>query len=322
KNGTVTQNGGNVIFTPTKDFVGTASFDYTVKDSKGATAKATFNITVAEVDEPLILKGNNQPIANGVTTSSVNCTDLGSAKVVGETKTCEYTLTNSNSIPVDVTIEQAEVPNSTASLWESAIQALNQLNPIKAAWAVGFADFSMSTRSLTVPANGSAKFLVVFDPSATGLRESLINLKVDGKVAHSFRIIGNGVADPSPPLVAKPIDPVTVNENAPATSLELKAVFTDPDNKALTLSIVSNTNSALVTPSLNGTLLSLAYAPNQTGSATITIRATAADGEIVETSFTVTVNPNSTTAIPIFNPFGLLALLAGLFWLGRRFKTN
>ena len=97
--------------------------------------------------------------------------------------------------------------------------------------------------------------------------------------------------------------------------LDLSSVFTDPEGYAISLSIVSNTNSSLVTPTLSGTNLSLSYAANQTGTATITIRATA-DGETVDTSLLVTVK--ASTPIPIFGPFGLLLSVLGLWWFGRR----
>jgi len=119
----------------------------------------------------------------------------------------------------------------------------------------------------------------------------------------------------SPPVVANPITPVVVTENSAVTVLDLSSVFTDPEGYAISLSIVSNTNSSLVTPTLSGTNLSLSYAANQTGTATITIRATA-DGETVDTSLLVTVK--ASTPIPIFGPFGLLLSVLGLWWFGRR----
>ncbi|MFL5330678.1 MAG: peptidylprolyl isomerase [Gemmataceae bacterium] len=57
----------------------------------------------------------------------------------------------------------------------------------------------------------------------------------------------------------------------------------------LTFSVVSNSNAALVTPTISGNNLTLAYAPNQTGTATITVRATDLDGSFVEDTFTVNV---------------------------------
>ena len=120
-------------------------------------------------------------------------------------------------------------------------------------------------------------------------------------------------ASDSPPVVAVSIAPVVVTENSDVTVLDLSKTFTDPEGYDITLSILSNTNTALVTPTLNGNNLTLTYASNQTGSAIITIQATA-DNETVETSFKVTVNP--VTPIPVFSSLGLLASIIGLLWFG------
>ena len=46
-NGTVSLVGGNVVFTPNKDYVGAASFTYTVSDGHGGTASASVSLTIA-----------------------------------------------------------------------------------------------------------------------------------------------------------------------------------------------------------------------------------------------------------------------------------
>jgi hypothetical protein len=45
--GTVALVGGNVVFTPTKDYVGDASFSYTISDGHGGTASASVSISIA-----------------------------------------------------------------------------------------------------------------------------------------------------------------------------------------------------------------------------------------------------------------------------------
>ena len=129
-----------------------------------------------------------------------------------------------------------------------------------------------------------------------------------------FKVSVAQAAD-SPPIVANPIAPVGVTENSPVTVLDLSSVFTDPEGYVITLSIFGNSNNTLVTPTLSGTNLSLAYALNQTGTSTITIRATA-DGETTDTTFLVTVY--ASTPIPVFGPLGLLVSILGLLWFGVR----
>ena len=108
------------------------------------------------------------------------------------------------------------------------------------------------------------------------------------------------------PTVAVPVADLSVSEDAPDSVLDLSGTFADVDvatnGDGLTLSVVGNSNPALVTTALVGTTLSLDYQPNQHGSATITVRATDSSGAFVEDTFVVTVTPVDdapTVAVPI-----------------------
>jgi hypothetical protein len=59
----------------------------------------------------------------------------------------------------------------------------------------------------------------------------------------------------------------------------------------LTFAVASNSNTNLVTATITNNQLRLQYAANQTGTATISIRATDPDGTSVVDTFQVTVNP-------------------------------
>jgi len=104
------------------------------------------------------------------------------------------------------------------------------------------------------------------------------------------------------PRLATEIDDLTVNEDAADTVLDLADVFYDPDvfyydatipgdDDILTLTVSGNTNSGLVTTSVSGDKLTLSYVADQNGTADITVRATDSDGNPIEDTFTVTVNP-------------------------------
>jgi Ca2+-binding RTX toxin-like protein len=92
------------------------------------------------------------------------------------------------------------------------------------------------------------------------------------------------------PTVENALAPVTVDEDAPNTIIDLSNVFTDVDGDAIALSLFANTNTGLVTATLDGNNLILDYQDNQFGMAEITLRGTAY-GEFVANTFTVTVNP-------------------------------
>jgi Ca2+-binding RTX toxin-like protein len=62
-NGSVTFSNGNVIFTPSTNFTGNASFDYSISDGFGGTSSATVNVAVGTVQNggngPDTLTGND-----------------------------------------------------------------------------------------------------------------------------------------------------------------------------------------------------------------------------------------------------------------------
>ena len=79
-------------------------------------------------------------------------------------------------------------------------------------------------------------------------------------------------------------------KDATAANFDLvKDVQIVSQNEKLTYSVVSNSNPSLVTPTISNERLNLAYAPNQTGTATITVKATDMFGASVTQTFQVTV---------------------------------
>jgi hypothetical protein len=92
-----------------------------------------------------------------------------------------------------------------------------------------------------------------------------------------------------PPVVSNPITDVTVNEDASDTVINLATVFSDVDGDVIVKTILTNTNTSLVTATLVDNQLTLDYLPNQFGTAQITLRGTA-NGQTVEDTFTLTVN--------------------------------
>ena len=90
------------------------------------------------------------------------------------------------------------------------------------------------------------------------------------------------------------LSPVVVDEDASPTALTLTSHFADIEDGAsgLVYAVVGNTNPGLFSSvSIADGVLTVAYVPNASGSATLTVRATDAGGLWVETPFSVTVNP-------------------------------
>ncbi len=97
------------------------------------------------------------------------------------------------------------------------------------------------------------------------------------------------------PMVASAIADITVDEDAAESTIDLTTVFADGEQASgeLTYTIITNSDTSLVTATINNTtdLLTLSYQPDSSGTADITIQAEDAGGLTVQDSFTITVNP-------------------------------
>ncbi|HLA85469.1 MAG TPA: tandem-95 repeat protein, partial [Thermoguttaceae bacterium] len=101
------------------------------------------------------------------------------------------------------------------------------------------------------------------------------------------------------PTQGTAVGPIALDEDPGAKSYSLAGLFGDVNlasGDTLTLSIVGNTNPALVTAAVSGTSgqvvnsqLQLAFGANQNGTATLTIRATDSYGETIDTTIVVNV---------------------------------
>lgn len=179
------------------------------------------------------------------------------------------------------------------------------------------------TTSITI--DNTLDFIFVdFAPDQNGISDVTVRATDTGGlfVETTFRITVNPVNDN--PYVDSPIGPVVVNEDAGDTVIDVSAVFDDVDivtnADSITYSLVSNSDTGLVTTSFSGSDLTLDYADNKFGVATVTIRATDSFGRSVDESINVVVNsvqdltvvgddvlaPTSGGAITV-NPLTLLA---------------
>ncbi|MBT3199395.1 MAG: LEPR-XLL domain-containing protein [Phycisphaerales bacterium] len=101
--------------------------------------------------------------------------------------------------------------------------------------------------------------------------------------------------DNTAPYVLNGIDDVTVNQDAPETLVSLLGAFGDADpGDSLAFSVTGNTNIGLITAAVNSSQLSLVYASGQSGSGSVTVRATDSGGAWIENTFDVTVDPVAT----------------------------
>ncbi|MCT4638727.1 MAG: DUF5074 domain-containing protein [Bacteroidales bacterium] len=97
------------------------------------------------------------------------------------------------------------------------------------------------------------------------------------------------------PVVKKSVSKIVVNQNADNKVIDLSGVFTDADddNSAITKAVTSNSNEDLVTATVNGDNLTLAFAKDKYGDAAIQITATS-NGKTVAVTLNVEVNKVAT----------------------------
>jgi subtilisin-like proprotein convertase family protein len=99
------------------------------------------------------------------------------------------------------------------------------------------------------------------------------------------------------------IDDVSVEMNAEDTVIDLFAAFDDTNDSDadLTYTVQDNTNPSLVGTSIDDTAgtLTLEYTADATGSATITVRVTDTDGNIIDAPFQVVVGSGYNLYIPL-----------------------
>lgn len=92
------------------------------------------------------------------------------------------------------------------------------------------------------------------------------------------------------PEVVVPIADITSGSNAADQVISLSNTFSDADGDEISFEILSNSNSDLVSATLNASDLNLDFQDNQVGTSDITIRATA-NGRTVDDTFSVNISP-------------------------------
>jgi len=149
----------------------------------------------------------------------------------------------------------------------------------------------VSNGTLVLNADGSFNYTPTAEWNGT---DSFTYKTNDGSVDSNIATVTITVNPINDTPTTTEIADVTVDEDAVNSVINLFTAFADIEDTdaALTYTIESNSNAGLFTATtidgVAGTL-TLDYAPDQNGTADITIRATDTGGEWVESSFTVTI---------------------------------
>jgi hypothetical protein len=121
-------------------------------------------------------------------------------------------------------------------------------------------------------------------------------------VTDSFTITVTAFDDA--PYVNNELDNIVRQEDAASEEIDVSNVFADIESNDLRLSVIGNTNTSLVTATLQGNQLQLEYLEHQHGTCTITLKAEQVNNpnKFVTDSFDVIVNSVPDAPVTVDNP--------------------
>jgi cyclophilin family peptidyl-prolyl cis-trans isomerase len=140
---------------------------------------------------------------------------------------------------------------------------------------------TLSLARTSVVNSGTSQFFFNLTDTSDNLNHQNQGFTVFGQV------LGNGLSI----LTGFPEIPSATNPPASPPVVNSVTVLPQGTGRLLTYSVMGNSNSSLVTATIENNNVVLDYQPGQTGTANITIRAFDLAGNFVDDTFTVTVNP-------------------------------
>ncbi len=257
--GTVTLSGGTVTYTPPADFAGTDTFTYQVQDNG---------------------QSGNQPDPRTSTgTVTVTVTNRSDAPRVSQQLGVRTVDEDSAALSIDLSgfFTDPDVVTSGDILTYSIVPGGNS--------NTGLVTPTITGNTLTLPLSADRNGQALIQVRATDVAgQSIVNT-----LTLNVRAVNDA------PRLITAIPDVQMNEDdAPRDIVLNPNFFFDPDltnGDTLTLTLVSNTNALLVTPSMGTNGIRLTLVPNQSGTSQITVRATDSTGLAVTDSFILNVAP-------------------------------
>ena len=266
--GSVTLVGGNVVFTPTANYNGPASFTYTVSDGNGGTSTATVNLTIG----------------------SVNDAPSGTNKTATVTEDATYTFSGSDFGFSDVNDNPA--PNTLASVIITTVPGNGVLSlsgvPVTAGQVITAANLSSLTWTPAANANGTGLASFTFQVVDNG---GTANGGVDtDPVPNTFTF--NVTAANDAPILAVPLADQSVNEDTLVSFTIPAGSFTDVDSSLSYTATLSSGGALPAWLTFNAATQTFSGTPPLNFNGTLSLRVTASDGALTASdTFLLTVNP-------------------------------
>lgn len=306
-NGTVTiHTDGTLIYTPTTGYTGPDAFTYTLTGGAGS---AVAPVSVQVIASSAVQAGITADRFNGISGGSIaNLTGSANYPNSPSTSTIWTTANSGQNVGDNLghRIHGVIVPPTTGdyTFWIASDDAsqLSLGTSTDPSTATVIASVSGYTGYQAWDQTGSQKSAVKTLTAGKAYYLEALHKEGGGGDHVSIAWQGPGITrtllatpgiytegENAPTLVAAPSN-VSRNEGAAPTVVDLSAVFSSSDpGDPLTLAVHGNTRPDLVATSLTGNLLTISSVGMETGTATLTIRATDRTNTLVTTSFTVTL---------------------------------
>ncbi len=264
--GTVSLVNGLVTYTPRSNFSGEDTFVYTISDN-GTTNGAANPLSATATVTIMVFDKNDPPIPGGDSATTLEDTSL--------------TVSTASLMANDTVGPQDEI---------DAGQVLSFVRVLPQSSAGGTVSESGGQITYTPPANFAGTDTFFYEVRDNGLSGTTPDPQT---AVGTVTVTVTGVNDP--PVIKQPFGTVVMNEDEPARVINLSDIFTDPDvltsGDTITYSIISNSRTSLVTPSIADGRLTLQLSADQNGQSLIVVRATDAAGLNVQDTLTLSVVP-------------------------------
>ena len=288
---------GTLSYSPASNRNGVAIVNVEAEDT-GAnvapsdnTSSQQFTITINAVnDAPSLIVPGAQSVAEDTLKAigGISAADIDAAEGTGEVQ-LEFRAT-SGTLNLNTNIPGGVLASQVTDNGSSTVSVLAPLAQINTTLAHANAQSQPDGLSYEGNANfhGQDQIVITVDDlgntGSPGVRT----------ISRTVPITVTPVNDP--PVLANPVDDITVDEDAPVTLVELfPQVFSDPDvlssNDQLTIRVVGNSNQLVASTVINGTALELTPLEDAFGEARITIEAADTSGEFAQDTFTFFVLP-------------------------------
>ena len=336
-NGTVTNNGTDVTYSPNTNFNGTDTFNYTINDGNGGTATAIVTVNVGGTNDPPVAgddsdntTNEDNPItiqvlsndidpdgdslnvasttnpANGTVTNNGNSVTYTPDPNFNGTDTFNYTVEDGNggtdTATVTITVDpQNDVPvanDDGATTPEDTDVTIDVLNNDS-----DVDGDSLTVSSVTQPSNGRVtnnNTDVTYSPNTNFNGTDTFNYTInDGNGGTATAIVTVNVGGTNDPPVAGDDSGNTTNEDNPIT-IQVLSNDIDPDGDSL--NVASATSPANGTVTNNGN--NVTYTPDPNFNGTDTFNYTVEDGNGGTDTATVTITVDPQNDVPVANDDG------------------